>query len=561
MNDQPQPPGPPPHATVRSKIDRHWRLSLIWAIPIITAVLGIWLAWHTLSERGPVIHITFESAEGLVAGQSHVKHKDVDMGVVQQVELSKDLQHVVVTVQMNREATPLLTDKTKFWVVKPRFFAGAISGLETLVSGSYIEMLPSRSRGEPTRTFTGLETPPVLQSDVPGKTFLLHAPRIGSINLGSPVFFRDLEVGEVLGWDVGDMARSVTVHVFVRAPYDKYVHDNSRFWNASGAKVSLGPNGVQLQLESLRAVVLGGIAFETPPGTSPVSKNQHEFPLYASKDAAEAASYLQRIPCVTYLTGSVAGLSAGASVTLHGIRVGQVSSVRLKYDPKTKQVMVPVHFDLEPGRVSGMNLSASGGLDAEMGDLVQRGLRVELESTNLITGQKQLSVALHPDAPAAQLEKRDGAYVIPVAPGGGGGLSGSATNLLSKLDSIPFEQIGQNLNELLAGANGLVNDSGLKQAVASLKTTLDETQQLVHQLNTASAPLAKDLPGMARQLDTAMKRLNAFVGSLNSGYGADSNLHNQATRLMAQLNEAVQSLRSFADLLRRHPEALLRGRR
>ena len=179
------------------------------------------------------------------------------MGLVEHIALSKDLQRAVVTVRMNREAEPLLTDKAKFWVVKPRFFAGALSGLETLVSGSYIEMQPSAKAARWQTDFVGLETPPVLTSDVPGHTFLLQAGSIGNIQLGSPVFYRDLEVGEVLGWDLGNMAENVTIHAFVRAPFDQYVHDNSRFWNASGASVKLGPNGLQLQVESLRAVLAG----------------------------------------------------------------------------------------------------------------------------------------------------------------------------------------------------------------------------------------------------------------------------------------------------------------
>ena len=165
---------------------------------------------------------------------------------------------------MNKEAEPLLTDKARFWVVRPRFFAGSISGLSTLFSGSYIDLLPSGAGGEPQTDFVGLENPPVLQSDVPGRTFLLEANRIGSLNLGSPIMFRDLEAGEILGWDVGEMARNITIHAFVRAPFDKYVHDNSHFWNASGATVQLGANGLQFQVELLRAVVLGGIAFDTP---------------------------------------------------------------------------------------------------------------------------------------------------------------------------------------------------------------------------------------------------------------------------------------------------------
>src|SRR6201996_2061647 len=186
------------------------------------------------------------------------------MGVVQKISLTSDLKRVQVTVRMNREAQPLLTEKAQFWVVRPRFFAGSISGLQTLFSGSYIDLLPAAEGGQPQREFVGLENPPVLQSDVPGRTFLLQAARIGSLNLGSPIMFRGLEVGEVLGWDVGEMARSITIHAFVREPFDQYVHDNSRFWNASGATVQLGANGLEFKVESLRAVVLGGIAFETP---------------------------------------------------------------------------------------------------------------------------------------------------------------------------------------------------------------------------------------------------------------------------------------------------------
>ncbi|MBV9251319.1 MAG: MCE family protein, partial [Acetobacteraceae bacterium] len=254
MNEQSDPIAKPPTAAIRSSVDRRRRLSFIWAIPIVTVLVGLWLAWNTLSQRGPEITITFETAEGLTAGQSHVRHKDVDMGMVTNIALSEDLQHVLVTVRMNRESRPFLTDRAKFWVVKPRFFAGSVTGLQTLVSGAYVELLPSPAGGTPERDFVGLENPPVLQSDVPGHTFLLKAPRIGSLSLGSPVFFRDLAVGQVLGWDLDDMAKSVTIHAFVRSPFDQYVRESTRFWNASGASVNFGANGLQVELESLRAL-------------------------------------------------------------------------------------------------------------------------------------------------------------------------------------------------------------------------------------------------------------------------------------------------------------------
>jgi paraquat-inducible protein B len=273
---------------MRAKTERSGRISMIWIIPIIAIAVAGWLAWRTISQNGPVITITFQAAEGLEAGKSHVRHKDVDMGLVQSIVLSPDLSHVIVTVQMSREAEPVLTDKATFWVVRPRLFAGSVSGLSTLVSGSYIELLPSTEPGERRREFTGREEPPVLEPNTPGTSFLLEADRLGSISLGAPIFYRDLTVGTVQGWDLKDMARHVTIHAFIRAPYDKYVTDRSRFWDASGVSLKLGADGIQLQLESLRAVLLGGVAFETPDEArnDPPSAAGRGFTLYASHDAA-----------------------------------------------------------------------------------------------------------------------------------------------------------------------------------------------------------------------------------------------------------------------------------
>jgi paraquat-inducible protein B len=555
----------PPHtprAVLRSQLERRRRLSLIWAIPIVTALIGGWLAWNTLRERGPLITITFESASGLTAGQSHVRHKDVDMGLVERIALSKDLQRVVVTVRMNRESEPLLTSNAQFWVVKPRFFAGGFSGLETLVSGSYIEFQPSAAGGEPEVNFTGLETPPVLTSDVPGHTFLLQASRLGNISLGSPVFFRDLDVGEVLGWDIGQMAQTVTIHAFVRAPYDKYVHDNSRFWNASGATVALGPNGLQLKVESLRAVLLGGIAFDTPNQGRGFaeSADNHGFPLYDDEDAAAGAAFSRRLHFVAYFQSSVAGLSPGAAVTLHGIKIGEVRSVGLQYDKSLDRVVAPVRFALEPERIGELNLPTGGDLDAKIADLVGHGLRVKLNSASLLTGQQQLAMDIYPDAPPATLKKLDDVYIIPVLPGSTEDIVDSASALMTKLDAIPFDKIADDLSKTLAGANGLVNAPELRQSVNSLHTTLADADTLVRNLNTASEPLAQKLPAIIAQLNSAAARLNTLVGSLQTGYGGSSEFNRDASRLFVQLTDTARSFRVLADLLTRHPEALIRGR-
>ena len=561
MSDHPTPPRHP-RAVVRAQMDPRRRLSLIWAIPIVTALIGAWLAWHTLMERGPLITISFESASGLVAGQSHVRHKDVDMGLVEHIVLSKDLQHVIVTVRMDRAAEPLLTDQAKFWVVRPRFFAGAISGLETLVSGSYIEFQPSAKGGEREDHFIGLETPPVLTSDVPGHTFLLEAGRIGNIQLGSPVYYRDLDVGEVLGWDLGHMAENVTIHAFVRAPYDQYVHDNSRFWNASGATVKLGPNGLELQVESLRAVLLGGIAFDTPnQGRGfPISADNHRFPLYASEDAAQSAAFPRRIQFLAYFGVSVAGLSPGSAVTMRGIKIGEVDRVGLQYDNSTDTVVVPVHFAVEPGRVSELNLPTGNDLDAMLQTLVRRGLRVKLDSASLITGQKELALDIYPHAPPATLTRQGDAYVIPVLPGSGEDIATAASGLMAKLDAIPFQQISDDLSKTLAGVNGMVNGPQLRESIASLHQTLTDADTLVRNLNTATGPLKQKLPDVIAELDSTARRLNTLVGSMERGYGGNSQFNQDASRLLVQLTDTARSFRVLADLLTRHPEALIRGR-
>jgi paraquat-inducible protein B len=423
-------------------------------------------------------------------------------------------------------------------------------------------LLPSAAGGTPQTAFTGLEDPPVLSSDVPGHTFLLKAARIGSLNLGSPVSFRDLTVGEVLGWDIGEMAQSVTIHVFVRAPFDRYVHDDSRFWNASGASVKFGANGLQLQLESLKALVLGGISFETPNEGkgSPVSGENHEFSLYADQEAADAASFTRTLSMQANFRGSVSGLGAGATVTLHGIKIGQIESIGLQYDPTLDDVIVPVRFVVEPDRIAQIDLPSGADLDKMMQDLVKRGMRAQLETASLITGQKELSLDFVPDTPPATLTKLGDTYVIPVVESGSGDLASSASALMTRLSAIPFEQIGQNLNQTLAGVNGLANDPQLKQSIATLQATLASTQTLIANLNHGVDPLLARMPAIASSLEEAVKRADHLVGSAETGYGANSQFSREVDRLLAQLSDTARSVRVLADLLSRHPEALIRGR-
>jgi len=482
--------------------------------------------------------------------------------LVEHIGLSPDLQRVVVTVRMNREAKPLLTDKAQFWIVKPRFFAGALTGLETLVSGAYIAFQPSGPGGTPKQHFVGLETPPVLTSDVPGHTFLLQTARLGNISLGSPVFFHGLEVGEVLGWDIAPMADAVTLHAFVRAPFDQYVRDTTRFWNASGATVQLSANGLDVKLESLRALLLGGIAFETPsaePG-QPAAGQNRLFMMYGSQQEAEAAGFSYKISFVSYFSGSVSGLQASAPVTLRGIPIGEVKDVTLHYDKPSDSVLVAVRYEVQPERIAALKLPAANDLEATLRGAVQRGLRVRLDTTSVITGTKDLALEVDPHAPPAELGVQDGVFVLPVANTGSADIASAAAALMAKLQAIPFQEIGDNLNQTLAGMNDLVNGAQLRDAVASLRTTLANAQQLTTRLNRASGPLVNRMPAIAEQLDSAARRVNTLAASMQTGYGRDSAFADNLRRMMLQLTDTARSFRVLADLLTRHPESLIRGR-
>ncbi len=551
-----------PAAPARARVTRRGRFSLIWLIPIVTLLVGSWLAWDTISKRGPVITINFDRGEGLQAGQSHIKHKDVDLGLITSVVLSPDGSHVVVTAEMSRAARPFLTDQTRFWVVTPRLFAGSISGLDTLISGAYVELLPSDAGGHSATHFTGLETPPVLTANVPGRTFLLHGNQVGSVSVGSPVFFRGLNVGEVLGWDVGDMVRNVTVHAFIRAPFDDYVHEGSRFWNASGLAVKLGPQGVQVEMQSAKALLLGGVAFDTPEEAlqTPVSADGREFPLYNSEDAASNASFHRRVALISYFPGSVAGLAPGSPVTFHGLRLGEVTGISMEYDPVADTIQTPVRFAIEPERIADVAKAAKRGPLGNAKFLVAHGLRAQIKTSNLLTGQMEVALDFVPDAPAATVTTEGDAIVFPAVAGQFADIGRSVTELLAHVNNMPFKQIGDNLNALLVGADALTGSPELKQTLQSMAVTMTDTQTLLRRLNEGAAPALKRLPEMASSLQAMLANTNRLVTSTDSGYGANSGFHRDVDRLLNQLDDMVQSLRVLADLLNRHPEALIRGR-
>ena len=548
-----------PEATVR----RRRRLPLVWLVPLLTAAIAGWLAWDGYRKRGPTITVTFETGSGLTAGQSQLKYKNVVMGTVSKVVVAPDLTHVIVTIATTREADAFLKDGTVFWVVKPQMFAGSFTGLDTLLSGSYIGMRPDPERPGPTRHhFVGQESPPILQVGAKGTTFRLQAPRLGSVSIGSPIFYRDLEVGTVLGWDLGDLAEKVTIHAFVRAPFDQYVRQDSAFWDASGLSVKLGADGLGIRLESLRALLMGGVAFEAPSGdASPAAKPDETFPLYPSIDAARTARFRYRLHLVSYFHESVAGLATGAEVTLYGLRIGEVTEVRLEYDKAADSLMAMVAYQVDGERVSGIAAVQGMPPGTLAAELVRRGLRATLQAPSLISGGKIVALTMIPDAPPASLRRDGDVFVVPSSDTGGfDSLTRSASEMLAKLNRIDFDRIGRSIADAAAGFDQTVNGPQVKAVLANLEASMREVQTFTRRLETDAGPALKRLPALAAQAQDALASANRMLSSVTAGYGEDSRFRRDLDRLMPQLTDAVRSVRALTDLLARHPEALIQGR-
>jgi paraquat-inducible protein B len=530
---EPPAPAAPTHdpAPPRAQMRRSRGFSFVWLIPLIAAAIAGYLAYQTLLQRGPLLTLSFDNADGLETGQTQVKFKNVALGTVESVDLSQDNSHVVIQVRMNEAGKRLLTDRARFWVVRPRFTSGDISGLDTLVSGAYIAIDPGAAGGRYTTNFTGLEAPPGVRSDEPGQTYLLKARNIGSLNTGSPVFYRDVQVGEVLGYDIGDGLGPVNVSIFVRAPFDKLVRGESHFWNSSGVTASLTGGGFHLEIQSLQAVFSGGVTFDLPPQAmnSPPSPNNATFPLYESEAEAQSAGYQTKIPLVSYFASSVSGLEKGAPLDMLGIQIGEVTDVRLLIDPLKGTAKVRVAMEIQPERVFAKDDFAKGlGPQAVLQQLVNQGLRTQIDTASYVTGQKIVSLVIAHNAPPVKLTEEDGALVLPSQSGGLDSTLASVAVISAKLEKVPFDKIGDNLNKLLITTNNTIGGQQMQQAIKSLSATLQSAK--------------------------------ATLQTINQQYGGDSEFQYNLGQLLTQANAALRSIRQLTDYLDRHPEALLRGR-
>ena len=517
----------PPVPQSRAVPKKRTRFSLVWVIPIVAAIVGAWVAVTRYLAQGEEITIVFKSAEGLEAGKTKIHYNGVDVGTVTKIRLSDDHRTAIATAQMAPKTEEFLVDDTKFWVVRPRISGANISGLGTLISGAYIGMEIGKSKKD-RDDFVALDTPPVISGEMPGRFFILKTLDLGSIDTGTPLYFRRLQVGQVASYELDRDGKYVTVKIFVRAPYDQYVNPNTRFWHASGFDLSLTANGLKMQTQSVLSILIGGIAFETSPSALllPPAAEEAVFRLYGNR--TEAFNPPPRNPQTYQLVfkDSVRGLVPGAPVEFRGIPIGEVTDIAAQIDLKTFDFTVPVTIRLDPQRLGVKVFDLGPGANLEtirhqlIDALVSHGVRAQLRTGNLLTGSAYVALDFFPAAPKTTVDWSQNPVQLPTTKGQFAATEETVESIINKLDQMPLKEIGDNLNKAITELD--LTLASARGTLTSAQGTFDNTSNLT---------------------------------------GANSSQIQQLDETLKEVSRAARSIRVLTDYLEGHPEALIRGKK
>jgi paraquat-inducible protein B len=531
---------------------RKRQLSLIWLVPVIAALIGGWLIYKALSEKGPEVTIIFKTAEGLEAGKTKIKFKDVEVGQVTELSLTDDFSRVSVKAQFVKGAEAYLTENTRFWVVRARVASYGVSGLGTLLSGAYIDIDPGKP-GKQELNFQGLEEPPIVTTVDPGRTITLKADRKGSIEIGAPVYYRQITVGKVIAYHLAPEGSNILFKVFINAPFHQYVHENTRFWNASGIDMKLDTQGIRIQTESFVSLMVGGIAFDIPSSYERPGETAPEgatFTLYPSRDAAEKKDYADKKLFLLKFDTSVRGLSPGAPVEFRGIQIGEVVDLKLEYDANKKTFEIPVLIVIEPGRLNLKQNTAPKDHEKIIDFLIAKGLCAQLKAGNLVTGQQYVALDFSPNPVPARISY-EGIYpVIPTLPTQIEEIASKVSQFITKLDKLPIDQIGSDLKDTIQGARRIASSPEIGEALRSLNSAVKEIQMLTADLRIRTAP----------EITAVLKQAQLSLATSKAVLETDSPLQYRMKETLEELSDAARSLRVLVEYLENHPESVITGK-
>jgi len=529
--------------------------SIVWLIPLVTLVVGAWLMARSILDEAPTISISFNTAEGIEAGKTKIKYKSLEIGMIEEIQFADGFDHVILTAVFNEGMEDFLRRNTRFWVVRPQLSFRGVSGLDTLISGSYIEIDPGP--GAMQEHFVGLEEIPLITTDDAGTKITLVSDQLGSLGAGSPVYYRGLLAGEVLGYELGSDARSIFIHAFIRDPFNQFIRGNSRFWNVSGMDVSLDANGIKVKTTSMQSMLLGGVTFETPETLehSDLLVEDLIFTLYPNREAIDAQAYTRKQKFVVYFRGSVRGLSPGAPVEFKGIRIGNVLDVKLEFDTENSSFRIPVLLEIEPERIVDRASTEDDGAMNVLQTLVERGLRARLSTGSLLTGKLYVEFDMHPGTEANYLADTEALYPeLPTISGTFEAMTESIQAFVSKLETVNIEQMGNDVLGILEGTNALLNKDKSEETVTDLQASMRSFQGVLGQFEGAG------VDNTVLAANELLSNLQTTIVLLNKVLDPDSPLQYNVIRVTGELEETAKAVRTIMEMLERQPQSLIFGR-
>jgi len=526
-------------------------LSIVWLVPLVAIIIGGWLAYKSITEKGPLITVTFKTADGLEAGKTKVKFKSVEVGVVEAIDIAPELDHVALKIRMKKGALPYLTENTSFWVVRARVTASEVTGLGTLLGGAYIGIEPS-DQGEPTLSFAGMEKAPIIRSERQGKRFSLTANRLGSLNPGSPIYFRQVKVGQVIDYEMDENGDDIDISIFIDTPYDQFVRKNSRFWISSGLDLQLTANGLRVDTQSMVSLMIGGIAFSSPPNEpAPEAGADKLFTLYGTRDEAETDRSESQNDYYIEFLDSVRGLSIGAPVEFRGFQLGSVTDIKLVSDFENHQFSTMVRISIIHHHISVPAHQTDQQIMERLDHFVKGGMRAQLKTGNLLSGQLFIDLEYFEDAPTTDIKKYNDLFVLPSMPAASQTVMNDLGKFMKKLSELPLDEISTELKNTMAGIDRLVSSPELQNAVAAINRIITELDTTVEMINNGTIP----------QVNATLTEVETLVKDMDNWVSADSLLYDDLRNSLNALSEAARSITDLTDMLSRHPEALIQGKK
>ena len=523
--------------SIKADVSPVRHLSGIWLVPLVALIIGAWMLIHYIDNQGPVITLRLQTAAGIEAGKTEIKARNVKVGVITHVQLSKNYNYIIATAQMNKDATRMLTEDTLFWVVKPRIGREGISGLETLLSGSYIELQPGVGvKKKEKLNFTVLETPPVAGPDAKGTRVVLTYPEAGKLSVGDPVLYEGFTVGRVEKISFEPSTKEANYQLFIFQPYNKLLHSRTRFWLNSGVDLSMSAEGFNLKIGSMESLISGGVSFRVPKGSDegyPITKQNVHFKLYNNLQDVREQMYDQYLPYVMLFNESVRGLTVGAPVEYRGIRIGTVEKVPLRVMNSNDQSFInskiPVLVHIELGRmIHHVNHKSLEELKASLAKEFKLGLRATLKTGSFLTGQLFVDAEISPNKTLPKTIEYDGYNVFPTETGGFSEMQKQVSTLLNKFNQLPIEKTVTTLNETLATSkkalastnqmvkdlNALLDKKSVKNMPNEVRESLQQIQETLRGLSPQSAPYHK-LEEALTHFNQVMKEFNPVLKQLN----------------------------------------------